>query len=152
VAATLLSGAVADAATFTVTTTSDSGIGSLRNAITYANLYGLIFGGAPSTIVFQSGMSGTITLASALPTITAPITVAGPGALGLTVSGANQFEPFYIGYGLKSPSQIAGLTIVVVAVAVVPSTTTAPHSSLTSLMLVTPFASRSSLICTSSWK
>ncbi len=111
VAATLVSGAVADAATFTVTNIGDSGIGSLRNAITYGDLYGLLTGGAASTIVFQSGMSGTIALQSSLPQITAPLTIAGPGALGLTVSGASQFQPFYIGAGLKSPSQISGLTI-----------------------------------------
>lgn len=109
-AATLLSGAVADAATFTVTNTNDSGAGSLRNAITYANVYGLLTT-LPSTIVFQSGMSGTIALQSSLPQITSPLTVDGPGALTMTVSGAGAFQPFYIASGLKGTSQIAGLTI-----------------------------------------
>ncbi len=101
---------MADAATFTVSNLSDSGSGSLRNAILYADLYGLATT-LPSTIVFQSGMTGSIALQSSLPEITSPLTISGPSALGLTVSGGGSFQPFYIGPGLKGTSQISGLTI-----------------------------------------
>ncbi|MEX0879778.1 MAG: IPT/TIG domain-containing protein [Thermoanaerobaculia bacterium] len=71
---------VATAATFTVTNTNDAGAGSLRQAILDANAAG----GADS-ISFTIVGSGvhTIALASALPTITGPITIDGytqPGA------------------------------------------------------------------------
>jgi hypothetical protein len=67
---------------FTVTNTSDSGTGSLRAAITAADGDPA----APHTIDL-TGVSGTITLASALPNITNDMTITGPGAGGLTVTG-----------------------------------------------------------------
>jgi hypothetical protein len=53
------------ATTFTVTNTNDSGPVSLRAAIEAANA-----NTGPDEIVFADGVSGTITLASALPTVT----------------------------------------------------------------------------------
>ena len=53
----------ADAATFTVTNTNDSGAGSLRDAIDDANATSV-----PDTITFQTGLTGTITLTSATST------------------------------------------------------------------------------------
>jgi len=64
----------ADAATFTVTNTSDSGAGSLRDAINAANL-----AGGNDTIVFQAGVAGTIPLSSEL-LIRSNLTIVGPGA------------------------------------------------------------------------
>jgi len=70
---TLLS-ATARAATFTVTNVSDSGAGSLRQAITDANA-----AAGPDTIAFNITGSGvhTISPATALPAITSPVTIDG---------------------------------------------------------------------------
>ncbi len=86
-ALTLAFGAVAltsaQAATFTVTTLSDAGAGSLRQAIADANL-----AVGADTILF--GLSGTITLASTLPSITdvAGLAIDGAGQT-VTISGNN---------------------------------------------------------------
>src|SRR5205823_4191972 len=56
--------------------------GSLRDAIDQANA-----DSAPDTIVFQSDLSGTITLTSGLLNVTYPLTIDGPGSAVLTVSG-----------------------------------------------------------------
>jgi hypothetical protein len=74
----------------TVTTLSDSGAGSLRDAITTAN------GRGSADIVFQLDLTGTITLASALPNITGDLNIEGPGANLITVSGANAYPVFTI--------------------------------------------------------
>jgi hypothetical protein len=65
----------------TVTNLSDSGAGSLRQAILNANSAG------SGDIVFQSGLTGTIALASILPSITGSVNLAGPGAKQITISG-----------------------------------------------------------------
>ena len=70
------------AATFNVTNTNDSGPGSLREAIDAANA-----ANANDSIVDASNVSGTIQLQSALPPITAPMEIKGPGAKLLTISG-----------------------------------------------------------------
>ena len=57
-------------ANFLVTTLSDSGAGSLRNAIKLANISGDL-----DTINFASGLSGTIKLLTALPEISAPVSI-----------------------------------------------------------------------------
>ena len=61
------------AATFNVTSTADSGAGSLRDAITQANAST----GTADTVTF--GVTGTISLMTALPVITDDITIDGPG-------------------------------------------------------------------------
>jgi hypothetical protein len=67
------------ASTLTVTNLDDAGAGSLRNAIGTA---------VPGdTIVFQAGLSGTITLASSL-SVTVPLTIQGAGA-SISISGNN---------------------------------------------------------------
>ncbi|MFY9569896.1 MAG: hypothetical protein WAV20_00680, partial [Blastocatellia bacterium] len=69
--------------TFTVMNTGDSGPGSLRQAIINANT-----NLGADTIIFQGGLTGTITLTSGqLPTITENLTITGPGAPVITVSG-----------------------------------------------------------------
>src|SRR5262244_2100048 len=79
------------ATTFTVTNTGDNGgvnpapgagTGTLRQAIVDANA----MAGA-DIINFAAGVTGTITLGSALPPITQDVTIHGPGASVLTVSG-----------------------------------------------------------------
>ena len=84
--------AVAGAAPFTVTSTADSGAGTLRDAITSSNATA-----GPNTISFA--LTGTapytITLASALPAITQPVTIDGTSQTGyagaplVMIDGAN---------------------------------------------------------------
>ncbi len=69
----------ASAATFAVTNTNDAGEGSLRAAITQANARD----GADT--IDASGVSGTIELWSALPELTDPVELVGPGPERLTV-------------------------------------------------------------------
>src|SRR5688572_92516 len=66
-------------ATFTVVNTDDAGPGSLREAITQANL-----DPAQDTIEFAPGVTGAITLQSALPDLATAIVLEGPGASALT--------------------------------------------------------------------
>src|SRR5215510_572678 len=103
----------ASAATFTVTNTGDNGginpapgagTGTLRQAIVDANA----MAGA-DTINFAAGVTGTITLGSALPQITQDVTINGPGASVLTVSGNNSFQVFNIASGVTV--SISGLKI-----------------------------------------
>jgi hypothetical protein len=69
--------------TLTVTNLSDSGPGSLRDAINMANA------SPDSTIDFAPGLTGTIKLRSTLPLISVSMEIDGPGASDLTVSGQN---------------------------------------------------------------
>ncbi len=71
--------------TITVTNTNDSGAGSLRQAITDAS--------AGDTIEFS--VSGTITLSSSL-TISKNLTIQGPGASSLDISGNNSVRVFLV--------------------------------------------------------
>ena len=74
--------ASAQAATYTVTSLADSGPGSLREAVAQANAAA----GAPHRIEFQTGLGGTIALASEVR-ISASLTIAGPGAGALALDG-----------------------------------------------------------------
>ena len=69
---------------YTVTNKHDSGSGSLRKAITDAENHP-----GADTITFSGAVTGTITLVSTLPTITDTdgLTIQGPGAGQLTISG-----------------------------------------------------------------
>ncbi|HZD49884.1 MAG TPA: right-handed parallel beta-helix repeat-containing protein, partial [Silvibacterium sp.] len=103
----------ASAVTLTVNTTADSsdaagscgtGTCSLRDAITQA--------AAGDTIQFASTVTPIITLLSPLPAIAANLTIAGPGANVLTVSGNNSATVgtiFTINTGVTA--SISGLTI-----------------------------------------
>lgn len=88
--------------TLTVTNRDDSGPGSLRYAINHA---------APSgdTITFASNVTGTITLTSGTLEIYKNITIQGPGADQLAISGNNSDTVFYIDSG--KTVRISGLTI-----------------------------------------
>ncbi len=74
----------------TPTTLADSGAGSLRQA-----LLDLSSAAVPGTINL-SGLNGTITLASALPIIDQAVTINGPGASSLTISGNNLYRVFFV--------------------------------------------------------
>jgi hypothetical protein len=94
---------------FTVSNNSDAGAGSLRQAITDANLAG---GG---TITF-SGVSGTIALESSLPMLVTNTFILGPGVNELTVSAvwsltlANELESMLTN-ALGSTTYIRGLRL-----------------------------------------
>ena len=92
--------------TLLVTNTADSGSGSLRQAILDANAIGV-----PSTIEFAASLDGqTITLNdSALPGIRQNVTITGPGASNLAISGNDQSGVFTIDAGAQA--SIDGLTI-----------------------------------------
>jgi hypothetical protein len=91
----------AQAATLTVTNLNDRGPGSLRQAIAAA---------APGdTITFQAGLSGTITLTSGQLTLAKDLTLAGPGADVLAISGNYRSRVLEIRPGVTAV--IEGLTI-----------------------------------------
>jgi hypothetical protein len=92
-----------------VTNTNDSGSGSLRQAITDANT-----SAATDAINFQSGLTGTITLLTALPDLSTSMSINGPGANNLTVQrsavpATPQFRIFTV--SVAGSVQVQGLTI-----------------------------------------
>jgi hypothetical protein len=102
VAAMLAAASPAWAETFTVTNTGDSGPESLRQAIADANATT-----TADTITFASDVRGAITLASTLM-VTNPLTIEGPGAQALTISGNNTVRPLSV---QATTLNISGLTI-----------------------------------------
>ena len=97
----------AEAVTFTVTNTTDANPGSLRAAIDAANTNA----NNPTVdqINFQSGLTGTIATNSALPTVTDPLEIVGPGASTLTVN-AQSMSWRIIALGITDLT-ISGLTL-----------------------------------------
>jgi CSLREA domain-containing protein len=111
--------------TITVNSTLDVASGSdglctLREAITAANsntasgaTAGECGAGSPSDsdTISLTGVTGTITLASALPDITSDMTISGPGPNQLTISGNNAVRVFSV--TLQSPGTVnfSGLTV-----------------------------------------
>jgi predicted outer membrane repeat protein len=89
-----------DAAEWTVTNLNDSGPGSLRDAIAVA-----ISG---DTIVFDSSLAGTITTSAKL-TISTGLTIIGPGASKVTVSGNHAHQVFEV--ASENTVSISDLTI-----------------------------------------
>lgn len=85
--------------TFTVTVPADAGAGPLRQAITSANAV------PNSTIDFSAGF--TINLASALPTITQPITITGNNN---TINGASVTYCLYVQLAAQASVSISNLT------------------------------------------
>lgn len=84
----------AKAAVFTVTNLNDSGAGSLRQAITDARITP-----GEHTINFQTGLTGTINLESALPDLSGLMTINGPGPGLLTIrrdSGTGAYRIFTV--------------------------------------------------------
>jgi hypothetical protein len=88
------------AATITVTSTNDSGAGSLRQAIADAN--------DGDTIDF--GVTGTITLTTDWLLVEKSITISGPGSNNLAVDSNHARRAFYIGWGRTVT--ISGLAII----------------------------------------
>src|SRR6516162_6847721 len=94
--------AAAQAATLTVTNSSDSGSGSLRNAVSHAK--------DGDTIVFDASLAGqTIALTSGEIAIKNSIDIEGPGADSLSVRGNDSSRIFNMGEGVSA--KIAGLTL-----------------------------------------
>ena len=79
----------ANAATFTVTNTGDAGAGSLRAAVAQANA-----AAGADTINFT--VTGTITLTSGEISVIDSVTIDGPGAASLTISGNDASRVFNI--------------------------------------------------------
>lgn len=85
---------------YTVTSLSDDGSsGTLRYGIQNTTA---------STIDFDSGLTGTLTLTSNLPNIVRNITITGNGINSLTMSGANSFNMFQVSGGVVLT--ISGIT------------------------------------------
>jgi hypothetical protein len=89
-------------ATFTVTTTGDSGPGSLRQAMSDANA-------TPGDHIIVFTINGTMVLSSPLPTVTHNTVIAGPGTNHLTISGSNAVQIFSFNTG--TTNTISGLTM-----------------------------------------
>lgn len=85
------------AATFTVTSPADSGAGSLRDTIA----------GASSGDTINFGVTGLITLTSGPLLVTPDLTISGPGASSLTISGGGNSQVFDI----RGSVTISGLTL-----------------------------------------
>ena len=93
-----------DANSFVVLNTSDSGLGSLRQAILNANAHP-----GPDVIEFVPCLSGTILLTSGELLISDEVFINGPGAPYLAVDGNAASRVFHIGSNMVAT--ITGLTI-----------------------------------------
>jgi hypothetical protein len=95
--------------TYTVNALTDSGVGSgltgdLRYCITNAT-------SGNDAITFASGLTGTINVQSALPTLNASVAIQGPGANKVTVSEEGySYVPFFT-VGSSATVQMSGLTL-----------------------------------------
>ncbi|GAA4453588.1 hypothetical protein GCM10023189_18870 [Nibrella saemangeumensis] len=85
------------ATTFPVTTTANTGPGSLRQAILDANADNTATADNPHVINITS--TGTITLEKPFLVLTNHITIQGPGQTSLTISGANATRIFWLQNG-----------------------------------------------------
>jgi hypothetical protein len=94
---------VAGAATRTVTNCGDSGPGSLRAAVAVANP------GDTVTFSVSCPVGTPIALTSGPIDITTDLTIAGPGAANLVVSGSNSSQVFVVDAGVTAT--ISGITI-----------------------------------------
>jgi uncharacterized repeat protein (TIGR01451 family) len=107
--AALTAASTAEAATFAVANTNDSGAGSLRQAVLDANA-----NPGPDVITFDAGVTGTITLTTGQIVITDSVDIQGPGMANLAVSGNDASRVFYV-YDpvtlVPADVTISGLTI-----------------------------------------
>jgi len=104
-AAALAAPATAQATDYPVTNASDTGGGSLREAITLANGNA----GPDSITINVPSPPNTVTLGSALPAISGDVTIAGPGQGQFTIDGVDTYQPFKVNFG--PTVSISGLTI-----------------------------------------
>ena len=81
---------------FPVTSLADSGAGSLRQAVLDANA-----NGGSNQITFDPNLQGTIALTSGELSITNNLTITGPGAAQLAVSGSDASRVFEIAGSLN---------------------------------------------------
>lgn len=97
----------AEAATFTVSNTDDSGAGSLRQAIIDAN------GAAgPDDVVFAAGVTGSIYLTTGEMAIDDPVTITGPGQGVLSIDADGTSRIFNVDTeNLLYEVAISGLTL-----------------------------------------
>jgi hypothetical protein len=79
------------ASSYTVTNSNAGGPGSLRQAIIQTNA-----SGGHDTITFHASISGAIVLTDSLPTVSDDLTISGPGASVLSISGDNAYRVFQI--------------------------------------------------------
>jgi len=89
-------------ATFVVTNNSDSGAGSLRQAILDAN------GGGGGDITF-SNVTGSIILTTTLPELTNGVRVLGPGSSSLTLSSTGVYRT--LSFGANTTNMLSDLAI-----------------------------------------
>lgn len=106
VVASLAGPGSASATTIQVTNLSNSGNGSLRSAIQLANITQ-----ARDEIRFASGVSGTATFTSALPNITEPLDIVGPGAGSITLRYSGASGPMFFWVSNTGAASVSGLTI-----------------------------------------
>jgi hypothetical protein len=110
------------AATITVSSTGDTiatdGLATLREAITSIDNGADVNGDVTvnrtgsygtSDAIDLTGVTGTITLTSALPSLTKSVTITGPGAANLTISGNDLYRVFFVTNG--ATVSISDLTI-----------------------------------------
>ncbi len=94
-----ISGFLAAQTTYTVNSTADTNTGSgttgtLRYVLTAINT-----AATGNNTINMTGITGTITLTSALPPINYGLTINGPGAANLTISGNNLYRILFVGAG-----------------------------------------------------
>jgi hypothetical protein len=95
--------ALAQGPTCTVTSTADSGANSLRQCISEVDPGG--------TINFNLTYPATIALTTSEITIDKALTINGPGAAQLAISGDDTYRIFYINAGSTDAITVTGLTI-----------------------------------------
>lgn len=79
-----------------LTDSSSAPAGTLRWAITQANAQS---GGIYDSITFASGLTGTISLVSSLPSVVGSLTITGLGQSNTIIDGNSAYRPFYVGSG-----------------------------------------------------
>jgi len=94
----------AHAANFLVTTTLDTGPGSLRQIMTQANA-------VPGSHQITFGVTGKITLVSGLPPVDVNLTLMGPGVTNLTIAGSGTNTGSIFTFNSNSVSTLSALTI-----------------------------------------
>ncbi|HEY7153611.1 MAG TPA: right-handed parallel beta-helix repeat-containing protein [Gemmataceae bacterium] len=90
--------------TFLVTSLADSGTGSLRQAVSDANAKP-----GADLIRFSPGLTGTIRLSSGQLDVTDDLTITGPGATQLAVSGSGLSRVLHVAPGVAA--DVSGLTV-----------------------------------------